>query len=53
MVRSILKGEPNPAVLGKLRERNIKATEEQIQESLVGDYREETGRTTIYATAGR
>lgn len=41
IVRSILAGERNPEVLAKLRERTIQATEEEIRESLVGDYREE------------
>jgi transposase len=41
IVRSILDGERNVELLAKLRDRKIQASEEQIRESLVGDYREE------------
>jgi transposase len=41
IVRGVLGGERDPAKLAELRDRNIKATAEQIRESLVGDFREE------------
>ena len=41
IVRAILAGERDTAKLAELRDRNIKATVEQIRESLVGDFREE------------
>jgi transposase len=41
IVDAILAGERNPLVLAKLRSDRIKATEEVIAKSLVGDYRAE------------
>jgi len=41
MVQAILKGERDAAVLGEMRDRKVQATAKQIQDSLVGDYREE------------
>ena len=41
MVEAILAGERNPSVLAKLRHDRIKASEEVIAKSLVGDYRPE------------
>jgi hypothetical protein len=41
IVDAILAGEPDPHRLAKLRDRRIKASEETIVKSLVGDYREE------------
>lgn len=41
MVRAILDGERDTTVLAEMRDRKVQATAEQIQESLVGDYREE------------
>jgi transposase len=41
IVDAILAGERDPRKLAKLREWRIKATEETIVKSLVGDYREE------------
>jgi transposase len=41
IVDAILAGERNPFVLAKLRNERIKATEEVIAKSLVGDYRAE------------
>jgi transposase len=41
IVDAILAGERDPLVLAKLRHERIKASEEVIAKSLVGDYREE------------
>jgi hypothetical protein len=41
IVDAILAGERDPARLAKLRDWRIKASEETIRKSLVGDYREE------------
>jgi transposase len=41
IVDAILGGQRNPSVLAKLRHERIKATEEVIAKSLVGDYRVE------------
>ena len=41
IVDSILEGERNPFVLARLRHERIKASEEVIAKSLVGDYRTE------------
>jgi transposase len=41
IVDAILAGERDPHELAKLRDRRIKASEETIMKSLVGDYREE------------
>jgi transposase len=41
IVEAILAGERNPQRLAKLRDRRIKATENSIAKSLVGDYRPE------------
>lgn len=41
IVDAILGGERNPQVLAKLRHERIKASEEVIAKSLVGDYRPE------------
>jgi len=41
IVDAILAGEHNPQILAKLRGERIKATEEVIAKSLVGDYRHE------------
>ena len=41
IVDAILAGERDPAKLAKLRDWRIKASEETIMKSLVGDYREE------------
>ena len=41
IVDAILAGQRNPSVLAKLRNERIKATEEVIAKSLVGDYRAE------------
>ena len=41
IVDAVLAGERNPIVLAKLRNQRIKATEETIAKSLVGDYRAE------------
>lgn len=41
IVDAILAGQRNPQVLAKLRNERIKATEEVIAKSLVGDYRHE------------
>ena len=41
IVDAILEGERNPQVLAKLRHERIKASEEVIAKSLVGDYRPE------------
>jgi transposase len=41
IVDAILGGERNPAKLAKLRDSHVKASEETIRKSLVGDYREE------------
>jgi transposase len=38
---AIIKGERNPAVLAKLRYSQVRASEEVIMKSLVGDYRRE------------
>lgn len=38
---AIVKGERNPAVLAQLRDRRVKAGEEVVVKSLVGDYRRE------------
>jgi transposase len=41
ILEAILAGERNPHQLAKLRDRRMKATEETIAKSLVGDYRRE------------
>jgi transposase len=41
IVEAILAGERNPQVLARLRDPRIKATEDTIAKSLVGDYRRE------------
>jgi transposase len=41
ILEAILAGERNPHQLAKLRHRRVKATEETIAKSLVGDYRRE------------
>jgi hypothetical protein len=41
IIDAILAGEHNPKVLAKLRDYRIKADEETIAKSLVGDYKEE------------
>jgi transposase len=41
ILEAILAGERNPHQLAKLRDRRVKATEETIAKSLVGDYRRE------------
>jgi transposase len=41
IIDAILAGERDPQVLAKLRDRRIKASEDTIRKSLVGDYREE------------
>ena len=41
IVDAILAGERNPNTLAKLRNERIKASEEVIAKSLVGDYRPE------------
>jgi transposase len=41
IIDAILAGERDPQILAKLRDWRIKATEETIMKSLVGDYREE------------
>ena len=41
IIDAILAGERDPQVLAKLRDRRIKASEDTIMKSLVGDYREE------------
>ena len=41
ILEAILRGERNPHTLAKLRDRRVKATEETIAKSLVGDYRRE------------
>jgi len=41
IVDAILGGERNPRILAKLRHERIKASEEVIAKSLVGDYRPE------------
>jgi len=41
ILEAILAGERNPQVLAKLRDPRIKATEETIAKSLLGDYRRE------------
>lgn len=39
IIEAILAGERNPQVLAKLRDRRIKASEQTIAKSLMGDYR--------------
>ena len=39
IVDAILAGERNPAVLAELKDRRIKASEETIRKSLVGNWR--------------
>lgn len=41
IIDAILAGERNPAILALRRDRRIKATQEEIAKSLVGDYRPE------------
>jgi transposase len=41
IIDSILAGERDPKMLARFRDRRIKASEEEIAKSLVGDYREE------------
>ncbi len=41
IMEAVLKGERDPKVLAKLRNHRIKASEETIAKSLVGDYRSE------------
>ena len=41
IVDAILEGQRDPAVLAKLRDGRVRASEETIQKSLVGDYRPE------------
>ena len=41
IVNAILAGEREPAVLAKLRDRRIKASEETIRRSLEGDWKHE------------
>ena len=41
IVDAILAGERNPAVLAKLRDRRIHASEEIVQKSLVGNWKPE------------
>ena len=41
IIKAILKGERDPKVLAKLRERGIKKTEEEVAQSLEGNWREE------------
>jgi transposase len=41
IIDAILRGERNPHALAKLRDRRIKASEDVIAKSLVGDYRPE------------
>lgn len=41
MIGAIVKGERDPAVLAKLRDPNIKASEETLREALTGNWREE------------
>lgn len=41
ILEAIVKGEHNPVVLAQLRDRRVKASEETIIKSLVGDYRRE------------
>jgi transposase len=41
IIKAILVGERNPQVLAKLRDRRIKANEQTIAKSLIGDYRRE------------
>ncbi|MBV8892389.1 MAG: IS110 family transposase [Acidobacteria bacterium] len=41
IVEAILKGERDPAILAKMRDRRIKASEETIAAALIGDYRPE------------
>jgi transposase len=41
IIEAILKGERDPAILSKMRDRRIKASEETIAAALVGDYRRE------------
>ena len=41
IIKAILAGERNPHTLAALRDRRVKATEDTIAKSLVGDYRRE------------
>ncbi len=41
IIEAILAGERNPQLLAKLRDRRIKANEQTIAKSLIGDYRRE------------
>ncbi|HEY6371018.1 MAG TPA: IS110 family transposase, partial [Candidatus Sulfotelmatobacter sp.] len=41
IIRAILAGERNPEKLAKLRDRRIKATEEEVARSLEGNWRED------------
>lgn len=41
ILHAIVKGERNPVVLAQLRDRRVKASEEVVVKSLVGDYRRE------------
>jgi transposase len=41
IIRAILAGERNPAKLAKLRDRRIRATEEEVSRSLEGNWRED------------
>jgi hypothetical protein len=41
IIEAILKGERDPAVLAKMRDKRIKGSGETIAEALVGDYRRE------------
>lgn len=41
IIEAILKGERDPAVLAKMRDKRVKASGETIAQALVGDYRRE------------
>ena len=41
IIRAILAGERNPGTLAKLRDRRVKATEEEVARSLEGNWRED------------
>jgi transposase len=42
IIRAILRGQRDPKELAKLRDRRIQASEEEVAQSLVGHWREDT-----------
>lgn len=41
IIKAIIDGERNPAVLASLREKNVRCTEEEVEKALQGNWREE------------